>query len=134
MSMTSRGASGERNISGGRRVPRGKKDGDVIEEDAYLPPVLANPGTLIQGIKVGGGVMGSKLCHENEAPYPQKLAEWFIRSHCIPGGIVLDPFSGSGTTVASAITLGRQGIGLDLRLNQCDLGRRRCAEIQPVLF
>ena len=118
----------------GRRIPRGSKDGDVIEEDAYLPPVLANPGNLIQGIKVGGGRMGHKLAHENEAPYPQKLVEWFICSCCPPGGLVLDPFSGSGTTVAAAIALGRQGIGLDLRLNQCDLGRRRCAEIQPVMF
>lgn len=118
----------------GRRVTRGSKDGDTIQEDAYLPPVLANPGNLIQGIKVGGGQMGHKLAHENEAPYPQKLAEWFIRSHCEPLGIVLDPFSGSGTTVAAAITLGRQGIGLDLRLNQCKLGRRRCEHVQPVLF
>ncbi len=118
----------------GRRVPSGKKNGDVVEKDAYLPPVLANPGNLIHGIKVGGGMMGHKLAHENEAPYPQKLAEWFIRSYCEPGGIVLDPFSGSGTTVAAAVALGRHGIGLDLRFNQCELGRRRCEEVQPVLF
>lgn len=30
------------------------------------------------------------------------------------GGIVFDPFVGSGTTVATAIQLGRKGIGLDL--------------------
>ena len=29
-------------------------------------------------------------------------------------GIVFDPFVGSGTTVATAIQLGRKGIGLDL--------------------
>lgn len=118
----------------GRRVACGSKDGDVVQEDAYFPPVLANPGSLIKGIKVGGGRMGHKLAHVNEAPFPQKLAEWFIRSHCQPGGIVLDPFSGSGTTVAAAVALGRQGIGLDIRLNQCELGRRRCAEVQRVMF
>jgi DNA modification methylase len=32
------------------------------------------------------------------------------------GGIVFDPFVGSGTTVATAIQLGRKGIGLDLSL------------------
>ena len=31
-------------------------------------------------------------------------------------GIVFDPFVGSGTTVATAIQLGRKGIGLDLSL------------------
>jgi SAM-dependent methyltransferase len=117
-----------------RRCTRGSSGGDTIQEDAYLPPVLANPGNLIKGIKVGGGMMGHPLAHENEAPYPQKLADWFIASHCPPGGIVLDPFCGSGTTVAAAVALGRQGIGLDLRLSQCDLARRRCTEIQPVMF
>jgi hypothetical protein len=133
-SMSSRGNDGERKLAGGRRVSRGHADGDTTQEDAYLPPVLANPGNLIKGIKVGGGMMGHKLAHENEAPYPQKLAEWFIRSYCELGGLVLDPFSGSGTTVAAAVALGRRGIGLDLRLNQCQLGRRRCAEIQQVMF
>jgi DNA modification methylase len=32
------------------------------------------------------------------------------------GGIVFDPFVGSGTTVATAMQLGRKGIGLDLSL------------------
>lgn len=89
---------------------------------------------LITGIKVGGGRMGHKLAHENEAPFPEKLADWFIRSWCPPGGRVLDPFSGSGTTVASATKLGRVGIGCDLRFSQCQLGRRRCGEIQLDLF
>lgn len=116
-----------------RRCTRGKAGGDTIQEDAYIPPVLANPGTLIKGIKVGGGLMGHKLAHENEAPFPQKLAEWFIRGWCPPAGTVLDPFSGSGTTVAAALALGRNGVGCDLRLSQVELGRKRCAEVQPCL-
>lgn len=116
-----------------RRCTRGRAGGDTIQEDAYAPPVLANPGVLIKGIKVGGGLMGHQLAHENEAPYPQKLAEWFIRGWCRPGGIVLDPFSGSGTTVAAAVALGRHGIGCDLRFNQCELGRKRCGEVQTMI-
>jgi hypothetical protein len=102
-------------------------------EWTYVPPKLANPGNLIK-IKVGGGQMGHKLAHENEAPFPQALAEWFIRSWCPPGGTVLDPFSGSGTTVAAAMALGRRGVGTDIRLSQCELGRRRCGEIQTEMF
>jgi hypothetical protein len=90
----------------------------------YRPPKLANPGNLIS-IPVGGGLMGHPLAHENEAPFPEALAEWFIRSLCPPGGIVLDPFSGSGTTVAVAERLGRHGIGLDLRRGQAEIARRR---------
>lgn len=118
-------------ITTGRRVTRGKAVGDTIQSDSYHPPVLANPGCLIKGIKVGGNLMGHKLAHDNEAPFPQKLAEWFIRGWCPPGGIVLDPFSGSGTTCAAAIVLGRHGIGCDLRASQCELGARRCRDVQP---
>lgn len=113
-----------------RRCTRGRSGGDTIQETAYLPPVLANPGVLIKGIKVGGGLMGHPAAHENEAPFPEKLASWFIRSWCPPGGVVLDPFSGSGTTVAAATKLGRNGVGADLRLSQCQLARRRCKDLQ----
>lgn len=134
-----------RNADGTRKTRNGKQitcriscgkgpDGDTRQDDVYIPPVLANPGCLVKGIKVGGGLMGHPLAHENEAPFPQKLADWFITSWCPPGGTVLDSFSGSGTTVAAAASLGRHGIGCDLRQSQCDLGRRRCAELQKVLF
>ncbi len=117
-----------------RRCTRGKRGGDTIQETLYVPPDLANPGCLIQGIPVGGGLMGHKLAHENEAPFPLKLAQWFIRGWCPPGGLVLDQFSGSGTTVHAALSLGRRAVGCDLRLSQCKLGRRRCDEVQKELF
>jgi hypothetical protein len=87
---------------------------------------LADPGNLIS-IPVGGGLMGHPLAHENEAPFPEALAEWIIRSPCPPGGVVRDPFSGSGPTVAVAERLGRHGIGLDLRRGRAEIARRRIA-------
>jgi len=38
---------------------------------------------------------------------------------------VLDPFVGSGTTVAVALKLGRKGVGIDVRQSQIDLARAR---------
>jgi hypothetical protein len=119
----------------GRLITRGHdKDGNTLTEEAYIPPVLANPGVLIKGIRVGGGLMGHQLAHENEAPYPLKLAQWFIRGWCPPNGIVLDPFSGSGTTAHAAVSLGRRAIGCDLRYSQCELAQRRCKDVQPEMF
>jgi hypothetical protein len=106
-------------------------DGSDVEQ-VYLPPLKANPGNLIQGITVGGGQMGHKLAHENEAPFPVKLAQWFIKSHCPPAGTVLDPFSGSGTTAQAAVELGRNAIGLDIRQSQIDLALRRMASLEPI--
>lgn len=97
----------------------------------YDVPVLANPGNVIR-CNVGGGQMGDPLAHKNEAPFPESLAEFFIRSFCPPDGIVLDPFSGSGTTVAVARKQGRRGIGIDLRQSQADLAAQRLR--QEVLF
>jgi hypothetical protein len=91
---------------------------------SYDPPKRANPGNLIS-IPVGGGLLGHPLAHENEAPFPEALAEWFIKSLCPPGGTVLDCFSGSGTSVAVAHRLGRHGIGIDIRPDQVELARRR---------
>jgi hypothetical protein len=131
-----------------------KAVGEARAAGSYTPPTLCNPGNLIQGVHVGGKIMGWHGCHENEAPYPEKLAAWLIRSLCppwvcqecghpfgdrpesacvgcgadlsLPGalrpGIVLDPFSGSGTTIRAALALGRRGIGIDIRQSQVDLG------------
>lgn len=115
----------------GRRVAKlhTKHDGQEMRLQGYNPPSLANPGNVVK-CPVGGGRMGSQLAHENEAPFPEKLAEFFIRSFCPPGGTVLDPFSGSGTTAAVAKKTGRNFIAIDVRQSQCDLTAKRLAEIQ----
>lgn len=94
------------------------------KEQSYVVPVKANPGTLVK-TNAGGGQLGSKIAHENEAPFPEKLAEFFILSLCKPGGTVLDPFSGSGTTAAVAQRHGRKLVAFDIRESQIKLTRKR---------
>ena len=106
-------------------------DGMHNQEQDYQEPVLANPGNVFK-MNVGGGVMGSKLAHENEAPFPEKLAEIFVRSCCQPDGWCLDPFIGSGTTASVCAQWGRNCAGIDLRLSQVELSRRRVVEVQRV--
>lgn len=108
-----------------------KPDGEM-ELQGYTVPVLANPGNVIH-LKVGGGQMGSKLCHENEAPFPEALAERFVAWFCPPDGTVIDPFAGSGTVLAVAEKLGRNSIGIDVRESQCELMHRRVAGVQKEL-
>lgn len=95
----------------------------------YRPPRLANPGNVIR-CHGGGGQMGHELAHENEAPFPLSLAERFILSFCPPGGTVLDPFIGSGTTAHAAVKHGRRCIGIDVRESQINLTRRRLASLE----
>lgn len=108
--------------------PRPQREGDVRRVRTYNPPSLANPGNIIK-CSVGKGHMGSDLAHENEAPFPEALAEFFIKSFCPPGGTVLDPFGGSGTVGAVAERLGRNAILIDLRESQVELAGRRMEEV-----
>ena len=51
---------------------------------------------------------------EHPATMPPGVAEKCILSSCPPGGVVLDPFSGSGTTGMVAAQHGRRYVGIDL--------------------
>ncbi|AEG14368.1 DNA methylase N-4/N-6 domain protein [Desulfofundulus kuznetsovii DSM 6115] len=44
---------------------------------------------------------------------PLELMRWFVRLVTPPGGLVLDPFAGSGTTLAAAILEGFRCIGME---------------------
>lgn len=56
---------------------------------------------------------------------PEALLERIIKASSNPGDIVLDPFSGSFTTSAMAVRLGRIGIGIDLNEEYYEIGLRR---------
>lgn len=122
---SNRRSSGER-VRETKLQTRRKPNGERARDGLYAKPVIANPGNVIS-VKVGGGLMGSKLAHLNEAPFPESLAERFVRSFCPPGGIVLDPFGGSGTTAAVALKHGRKAISIDVRESQVQLMQRRLA-------
>lgn len=55
------------------------------------------------------------------ATMPPKLAQRCIAAGCKPGGMVLDPFSGSGTTGMAAQQLGRKYVGIDLNADYLEL-------------
>lgn len=58
------------------------------------------------------------------AVMPPALAERAILAGCKPGGTVLDPFSGSGTTGHVANKHGRKYVGIDLSADYLDLSLR----------
>lgn len=62
------------------------------------------------------------------AVFPIDLPLRCIKAGCKPGGTVLDPFSGSGTTGDAARRLGRKYVGIDLNPAYHDLARERFAQ------
>lgn len=120
------GAMSHRLKSGARKTTTsGISNGDAVTKvKAYTPPAKSNPGNVIH-CAVGGGKMGSPLAHENEAPFPEKLVEFFVKSFCPPGGRIIDPFGGSGTTGAVAARLGREATLIEMRRSQIEIAQRR---------
>lgn len=59
------------------------------------------------------------------ATFPPELIEPCIRAGCPVGGLVLDPFNGTGTTIAVAIENGRNGIGCELNDKYIKLATER---------
>lgn len=65
---------------------------------------------------------------KHSAPYPEELCIIPILTSCPEKGVVLDPFCGTGTTLAVAKALGRKSIGIDVSEYYLDLCRSRLEE------
>jgi DNA modification methylase len=103
------------------------------------------PGQTVHGMhrkRAAGGIPFEEIpvfrnkrdvFHINTAPYggahfaafPPKLAETCILAGCPPGGVVLDPFFGSGTSGLVAVQTGRRYIGIDINAEYCRLADER---------
>ncbi len=62
------------------------------------------------------------------APFPIDLPRRLIDLYTYEGDIVLDPFAGSGTTVAAALRTGRIGVGYDNEPEYVELAEQRLAD------
>lgn len=108
--------------------PKGKNPGDIIRaHPVRRKPWLekswaSNPGHPFTHKATGkpqnpGDFWKISTCPYPEAHFavfPEALCERPIKSSCPPGGVVLDPFAGSGTVAKVAMELGRSGICIDL--------------------
>lgn len=65
------------------------------------------------------------------APYPEDLCRIPILATCPPGGVVLDPFCGTGTTMLVAHRMQRRSIGIDLSPEYLARARERCTPAGP---
>tara|TARA_R100001015_G_C4580596_1_gene137136 strand:- start:48 stop:878 length:831 start_codon:yes stop_codon:yes gene_type:complete len=68
------------------------------------------------------------------ATFPKKLIRPCIQAGCPKGGVVLDPFGGSGTTAEVANGLGRDAILCELNPEYCELIKKRLLLTQMEMF
>jgi DNA modification methylase len=134
--------------------PLGKNPGDVIQLK------FKKQHSIRQDPNLGGGVGLAEFrewCRANNLPechfmgknpgdfweintkpfpeahfavYPEALCIRPILSSCPPGGIVFDPFAGSGTTMKVALDLGRNSIGIELNCAYVEIIRKRVPSLE----
>ncbi len=68
----------------------------------------------------------------HSAVFPKELPAWFIKLFTKPGDIVLDPFSGSGTTCIAALELDRKSIGIEIKEEYYDLAQENIEKYFPL--
>ena len=84
---------------------------------------------------VGSAVSEDKFAFEHPAIFPENLAADHIMSWSNPGDVVLDCFSGSGTTLKKAQELGRNFIGMEISEDYAEkIGKRRIRIAKVPLF
>lgn len=60
-----------------------------------------------------------RLATQHFAAFPTVWPAFIIKGWCPPGGVVLDPFGGTGTTAHVAHALGRTGVSVDMSADYC---------------
>jgi site-specific DNA-methyltransferase (cytosine-N4-specific) len=98
----------------------------------FFPLTIENPLGKLPGsvweiasqpLKVPG-----HLAEDHFAAFPMELPRRCILGWCPVGGVVADPFGGTGTTALVAEMLGRTGLSFDLSADYCRLARWRTTD------
>ena len=61
---------------------------------------------------------------------PLEIIERMVLASCPPGGTVLDPFMGSGTTAVACARQGRHFLGYEINADYCEIARQRVASLR----
>ena len=106
----------------GSTPEKGKNSGDSNLHDARWDQAFHPKG---RNKRTVWSISLSKFREAHFAVYPPKLVETCIAASCPEGGVVLDPFSGAGTTAIVAKELDRNFVAIDCNEEYCEMAKRR---------
>jgi len=106
----------------GSTPEKGKNGGDSNLHDARWDQAFHPKG---RNKRTVWSISLSKFRDAHFAVFPEGLAENCIKAGCPEGGVVLDPFFGSGTTGVVAQNLSRHWLGIDRSAEYCAMAKNR---------
>jgi adenine-specific DNA-methyltransferase len=93
-----------------------------------------NPTDVWSFPKVTSGMdRSSKERTPHPAQFPLAVTERIVKASCPPGGLVLDPFMGSGTTAEAAMRLGRPVVGFEIEPRYVEIAQQRIEAVARVI-
>lgn len=111
----------------GRRFMKRYTKGEEGEASKRAVP---NPdGALPDSVYVGP--IGVEKGNPHPSPMDPAFARWLVALACPPGGVVLDPFAGSGNVGREALRSGRSFVGVELNAEWFDVMAGRVAGEHP---
>ena len=110
-------------------VTDGATDLLIERSDRYFYTSRASPTDRSEGLPEG-------QLNPHPTVKPTDLMQWLVRLVTPRGGLVLDPFMGSGSTGKACMLEGREFIGIDITPEYIPLAEARIRHVlqQPVLF
>lgn len=117
-------------VERGRVVKQGRED--MQQRGEYRTGSWSDSGTRLRT-----SVIRARSMHRNGGIHPTEkpvqLLDPLIRYACPPGGLVLDPFAGSGSTAVAARLSGRRAVLIEADERYCEaIAKRLSQEVLPV--
>lgn len=129
------GNNGWKNSSGGKNAQALRIDAGLPQQgrwpanvalDEEAAAMLGEPARFFYTAKASRKERGEGNTHPTVKP--TALMRWLVRLVTPPGGLVLDPFAGSGTTLLAARAEGFRSVGIEREAEYVDIIRRRLSE------
>lgn len=93
-------------------------------------PAAAMEGNLVNGQRLAGNgspIMTPIRANNHPTVKPTSLMSWLCRLVTPPGGLILDPFAGSGSTGKAAMKEGFRFLGIEKESEYSEIARARIA-------
>ena len=102
---------------------------DAMKNGDFSSDKLKAPGKQMRSVwAIGTPKSVEKKYGKHPTQKPLDLLNRIIQASSVPGDLIVDPFCGSGTTVVSAVSNGRNFIGIERELEYIELSKNRIAD------